>query len=162
MGYALIAGTLLTFVILVLAFNSFRFAGFLLLLVPLSLIGVFAGLAATFQPLSFPSVMGVIALAGVIINHAIILMDAIIQRMKIGEARPLIDIVTEAATTRLRPIFLTTVTTVIGMVPLIFAPGLFGPLALAILFGLSFAMILTLVLIPTLVYRWPGKGHNHT
>jgi len=68
-----------------------------------------------------------------------------------------IDILTEAATTRLRPIFLTTITTVVGMVPLILAAGLFGPLALAILFGLSFAMILTLILIPVLVYRWPGK-----
>lgn len=156
MGYALIAGIILTFVILVLAFDSFRFAGFLLLLVPLSLIGVFGGLALTLQPLSFPSVMGVIALAGVIINHAIILMDAIIQRLKQGAGKQFIDILTDAATTRLRPIFLTTITTVIGMVPLIFAAGLFGPLALAILFGLSFAMILTLVLIPVLVYRWPG------
>ena len=157
MGYALIAGTVLTFIILVLAFNSFRFAGFLLLLVPLSLIGVFGGLALTFQPLSFPSVMGIIALAGVIINHAIILMDAILQRMKRGAGRSLIDIVTEAAVSRLRPIFLTTITTVIGMVPLVFGSALFGPLALAILFGLSFAMILTLVLIPLLVYRYPGK-----
>ncbi len=157
MGYALIAGIVLTFVILVVSFDSYRFAGFLLMLVPLSLIGVFGGLALTLQPLSFPSMMGVIALAGVIINHAIILMDAIIQRMKTGSGRQLSDIITEAATTRLRPIFLTTITTVVGMVPLIFAEGLFGPLALAILFGLSFAMILTLVLIPVLVYRWPGK-----
>ena len=157
MGYALIAGIILTFVILVLAFDSFRFAGYLLMLVPLSLIGVFGGLALTLQPLSFPSMMGVIALAGVIINHAIILMDAIIQRLKTGAGKQFVDILTEAATTRLRPIFLTTITTVIGMVPLIFAAGLFGPLALAILFGLSFAMILTLILIPVLVYRWPGS-----
>ncbi len=101
--------------------------------------------------------MGIIALAGVIINHAIILMDAIIKRMKTGAGRHFADIVTDAAVTRLRPIVLTTLTTVIGMVPLVFASGLFGPLALAILFGLSFAMILTLLLIPVLVYRWPGK-----
>ncbi len=157
MGYAIIAGAVLTFVILVLSFNSFRFAGFLLLLVPLSLIGVFGGLALTLQPLSFPSLMGVIALAGVIINHAIILMDAFIVRLREGEGRALIDIVIDSAVSRLRPIILTTVTTVIGMVPLVFASALFGPLALAILFGLSFAMVLTLVLIPVLVYRWPGK-----
>ncbi len=156
MGYALIAGIVLTFVILVLSFDSFRFAGFLLILVPLSLIGVFGGLTLTLQPLSFPSMMGVIALAGVIINHAIILMDAIIQRLRLGAGKQFIDILAEASTTRLRPIFLTTITTVIGMIPLIFASGLFGPLALAILFGLSFAMILTLLLIPVLVYRWPG------
>ncbi len=157
MGYALIAGVALMFIILVLAFDSFRFSGFLLSIVPLSLIGVFGGLALTLQPLSFPSMMGLIALAGVIINHAIILMDAIIKRFEAGAGRPFIDIVVESATTRLRPIVLTTLTTVIGMVPLTFAGGLFGPLALAILFGLTFAMILTLVLIPVLVYRWPGR-----
>jgi HAE1 family hydrophobic/amphiphilic exporter-1 len=144
----------------VLAFDSFRFTIFLLSIVPLSLIGVFVGLTLALQPLSFPSMMGVIALAGVIINHAIILMDAIIKRMKVGTGRQFADIITEAATTRLRPIILTTLTTVIGMIPLTFASALFGPLALAILFGLTFAMILTLVLIPTLVYRWPGKLPN--
>jgi multidrug efflux pump subunit AcrB len=160
MGYALVAGLALMFIILVLAFDSFRFTIFLLSIVPLSLIGVFVGLTLALQPLSFPSMMGVIALAGVIINHAIILMDAIIKRMKVGTGRQFADIITEAATTRLRPIILTTLTTVIGMIPLTFASALFGPLALAILFGLTFAMILTLVLIPTLVYRWPGKLPN--
>ena len=157
MGFALLAGIALTFFILVVSFNSYRFAGFLLILVPLSLIGVFGGLALTGQVLSFSSLLGVIALAGVIINHAIILMDSIIQRLKHGAGRSLSDIVIEAAVSRLRPIVLTTVTTVIGMIPLTYASALWGPLAFAILFGLSFAMILTLVLIPTLVYRWPGK-----
>ena len=157
MGYALLAGLALTFIILVLSFNSFRFAGYLLMIVPLSLIGVMGGLALTRQPLSFSSLLGVIALAGVIINHAIILMDAIIQRMKTGAGRSFVDIIVDAAVSRLRPIFLTTVTTVLGMIPLTYASSLWGPLAFAILFGLSFAMILTLVLIPVLVYRWPGK-----
>ncbi len=157
MGYALIAGMALMFVILVLAFNSFRYTIYLLAVIPLSLIGVFAGLTLTLQPLSFPSMMGVIALAGVIINHAIILMDAIIKRIHTGAGKDFADIVTEAAVTRLRPIVLTTITTVVGMIPLTYASALFGPLALAILFGLTFAMILTLVLIPVLVYRWPGK-----
>lgn len=157
MGYALLAGLALTFIILVLSFNSFRFAGYLLMIVPLSLIGVMGGLALTRLPLSFSSLLGVIALAGVIINHAIILMDAIIQRMKTGAGRPFVDIIVDAAVSRLRPIFLTTVTTVLGMIPLTYASSLWGPLAFSILFGLSFAMILTLVLIPVLVYRWPGK-----
>lgn len=157
MGYALLAGIALTFVILVLSFNSYRYAGFLLLLVPLSLIGVFGGLVLTGQMLSFSSLLGVIALAGVIINHAIILMDSIIQRLKHGAGRTLPDIIIEAAVSRLRPIILTTITTVIGMIPLTYASALWGPLAFAILFGLSFAMILTLLLIPLLVYRWPGK-----
>ncbi len=157
MGLSLVAGLALMFVILVLAFDSFRFTSFLLSIVPLSLIGVFFGLTIAFQPLSFPSMMGLIALAGVIINHAIILMDAMIKRMKDSHGRSFTEIVTDASTTRLRPIVLTTLTTVIGMIPLTFASALFGPLALAILFGLSFAMLLTLVFVPILVRRWPGS-----
>jgi multidrug efflux pump subunit AcrB len=57
----------------------------------------------------------------------------------------------------LRPIVLTTVTTVVGMIPLTTVSALWGPLAFAIMFGLSFSMLLTLVTIPILYYRWPGK-----
>jgi HAE1 family hydrophobic/amphiphilic exporter-1 len=158
MGYALLAGLALMFIILVLSFDSFRYNAFLLLTVPLSLIGVFAGLALMGQALSFPSLLGVITLAGVIINHAIILMDSIIQRLHDASGKKFIDIVVDAATTRLRPIFLTTITTVLGMIPLTHVSGLWSPLAYAILFGLSFAMILTLVFIPLLVYRYPEKA----
>ncbi|HVU80011.1 MAG TPA: efflux RND transporter permease subunit, partial [Candidatus Paceibacterota bacterium] len=157
MGIALLAGMALMFVILVLSFNSFRYTTYLLSIIPLSLIGVFGGLVLTGQMLSFSSLLGVIALAGVIINHAIILMDSIIRRIRTGSGRAFSDIVVEAAVSRLRPIVLTTITTVIGMIPLTYASALWGPLAFAILFGLSFAMILTLILIPTLVFRWPGR-----
>jgi len=157
MGYALLAGLALMFIILVLSFNSFRYTWYLLAIVPLSLIGVFGGLALTGKPLSFPSLLGVIALAGVIINHAIILMDSIIQRMKTHSMHSLSEIVIDAAVSRLRPIVLTTITTVIGMIPLTYASSLWGPLAYSILFGLSFAMVLTLIFIPLMVYRWPGS-----
>jgi multidrug efflux pump subunit AcrB len=143
--------------ILVLEFNSFRYSFYLLMLVPLSLIGVFAGLALTGQPLSFSSLLGVIALAGVIINHAIILVDSIIVRMKNPEGKTLEEVVVDGSASRLRPIVLTTITTVIGMIPLAGASALWGPLAFAIMFGLTFAMVLTLVLTPILVYRQPGK-----
>ncbi|MBX4192414.1 efflux RND transporter permease subunit [Candidatus Parcubacteria bacterium] len=157
MFFALIGGIGLMFVILVLSFNSLRFSGYLLSAVPLSLIGVFGGLTLTGQTLSFSSLLGIIALAGVIINHAIILMDSILRRVKDGAGKQFKDIVVESAVSRLRPIVLTTITTVIGMIPLIFVSPLWGPLAFAILFGLSFSMTLTLLLIPILVYRWPGK-----
>lgn len=157
MGIAFFAGLALMFVLLVLSFNSIRYSLYLILSVFLSLIGVLGGLTLTGQDLSFSSVLGVIALAGVIINHAIILMDSIINRIKTGAGKNFSDIVIESATTRLRPIFLTTITTVVGMIPLTYASSLWGPLAYSILFGLSFAMLLTLVLIPLLVFRWPGK-----
>jgi HAE1 family hydrophobic/amphiphilic exporter-1 len=157
MGLALIEGMVLMLAILVLEFNSFRYTLYLLGIVPLSLIGVLAGLALTGRPLSFPSILGVIALAGVIINHAIILLDSILHKLHAQGHGNLRDVVIEASAVRLRPIFLTTITTAIGMVPLAGAGGMWGPLAYAIMFGLMFAMILTLVLVPLLFYRYPGK-----
>jgi multidrug efflux pump subunit AcrB len=150
---ALLAGAALMLAILVLEFNSFRQAFYLLSIIPLSLIGVLTGLMISGSPLSFPSMLGVIALAGVIINHAIILMDSI---SRIGRENPdhtLADVVVEAASTRFRPIILTTVVTVVGMIPLSFASPTWGPLAFSIMFGLAFSMILTLILIPVLYYR---------
>jgi HAE1 family hydrophobic/amphiphilic exporter-1 len=158
MFVALIAGMVLMLAILVLTFNSFRYSFYLLMLVPLSLVGVFAGLAITQEPLSFPSMLGIIALAGVIINHAIILVDSIIVRMKNPLGRSLDEVVADAAVSRFRPIFLTTLTTVVGMIPLAGASALWGPLAFTIMFGLTFAMVLTLILTPILVYRHPGKS----
>lgn len=159
MGLALLAGTLLALAILVLEFNSFRFTFYLIMIIPFSFIGVFAGLALSRQALSFSSMLGVIALAGVIINHAIILLDSVLHmlRDKRSAGMSLRDVVVEASAVRLRPIFLTTITTVIGMIPLTGASALWGPLAFTIMFGLAFAMVLTLIFIPVLFYRWPGK-----
>jgi multidrug efflux pump subunit AcrB len=169
MGLALLAGMAGMLAILVLEFNSFRYSLYLLLAIPLSLIGVFGGLTLTGQALSFSSMLGLIALAGVIINHAIILLDSILHRLdhekeelEAGHgSRSLLDVIVDASTIRLRPIFLTTITTVIGMIPLAGVSALWGPLAFAIMFGLAFAMILTLVLIPVFFYRYPGKRFSH-
>lgn len=153
MFIALVVGLLLMLAILVLSFNSIRYSLYLLLAVPYSLIGVFVGLSITGLALSFTSLLGVIALAGVIINHAIILMDSMItSKASTGEV-DLVDQVADAAVSRLRPIFLTTVTTVVGMIPLSRISDFWSPLAFAIMFGLTFAMILTLVLVPVLFYR---------
>lgn len=165
MALALLAGMAGMLAILVLEFNSFRYSFYLLFTIPLSLIGVLGGLTLTGQALSFSSMLGLIALAGVIINHAIILLDSILHRldnekkqMEAGTSgKKLRDVIVEASAIRLRPIFLTTITTVIGMIPLAGVSALWGPLAFAIMFGLAFAMILTLVLIPVFFYRYPGK-----
>ncbi|MBX9765071.1 efflux RND transporter permease subunit [Patescibacteria group bacterium] len=157
MGIAFIAGLVLMYAILVFEFNSIRFAWYLIMLTILALIGVMTGLAITGQPFSFSSLLGIIALAGVIINHAIILIDSIIVRMQNPQGKTLEEIVVDGSASRLRPIVLTTITTVVGMIPLAGASALWGPLAYAIMFGLTFAMVLTLVLTPILVYRNPGK-----
>ncbi len=155
MFIALLAGLVLMFMILIISFNSFRYTSYLLMIVPLSLIGVLDGLALTGQPLSFPSLLGFIALGGVIINHAIILMDSMIRHLQEEPDKPIIDVVVDSAAMRIRPIFLTTVTTVIGMIPLASSNATWAPLAFSIMFGLSFAIVLTLVVVPVLFFRAP-------
>jgi multidrug efflux pump subunit AcrB len=157
MFLALIAGLALMFLILIVSFNSIRYTLYLLMIVPLSLIGVLDGLALTGQPISFTSLLGVIALGGVIINHAIILMDSMIHYLAAHPEKPMIDVVVESSATRLRPIVLTTVTTVIGMIPLAASNPTWGPLAFSVMFGLAFAITLTLILVPVLFFRAPHK-----
>ncbi len=155
MFVALIAGLLFMFMILIIAFNSVRHTYHLLVIVPLSLIGVLDGLAFAGLPVSFSSLLGVIALGGVIVNHAIILMDSMIHHAKEEPEKPLIDVVVDSAATRLRPIILTTIATVIGMIPLSFTNATWAPLAYSIMFGLAFAIVLTLALVPVLFFRSP-------
>ena len=162
MGFAFIAGIVLMLAILVLEFNSFRHTLYLLTVIPLSLIGVFAGLFITNQPLSFSSLLGVIALSGVIINHAIILLDSMHRIYETEKSFTFKEVVVEASASRLRPIVLTTLTTVVGMIPLSLVSSLWGPLAFAIMFGLAFSTILTLALIPLLSYRWAGRSFEPT
>ncbi len=157
MFVALIAGIVLMFIILIVAFNSIRYTFYLLAIVPLSLIGVLFGLALTGQSLSFTSLLGVIGLGGVIINHAIILMDSLIKQLKAHPQKPLIEIVIESSEVRFRPIVLTTIATVIGMIPLALSNPTWGPFAFTVMFGLAFSMLLTLAFVPMLFYRAP---HN--
>jgi multidrug efflux pump subunit AcrB len=157
MFVALIAGLVLMFVILIICFNSIRYTLYLLYIVPLSLIGVLGGLALTGQSLSFTSLLGIIGLGGVIINHAIILMDSLIHNLRAHPEKPLIDIVVESSETRFRPIVLTTIATVIGMIPLAISNPTWGPFAFTVMFGLMFAICLTLVVVPVLFYRAPHK-----
>jgi multidrug efflux pump subunit AcrB len=157
MGYAFIGGILLMLAVLMFELNSFRHSFYILSVVPLTMIGIMLGLALTRLPLSFPSLLGIIALAGIIVNHSILLIDSINHLRREHPERSIKDVVIEGAITRLRPINLTNITTVVGMIPLALSGGLFGPLAIAIMFGLLFAGIITLVLVPILYYQKPGS-----
>lgn len=151
---ALILGVLLILVVLVIEFNQFRTSFLVLSVVPLSLIGVLGGLLITRQPISFPTMLGFIALAGVVVNHAIILVDVFNRLRTEHPERPLRDVVIEGATIRLRPILLTKITSIIGLIPLLFASDLWKPIAVAMIFGLSFTGVLTLILLPALYLKF--------
>lgn len=137
---------LLMLTVIIYQFDSFRRAIIVFLTVPLIVIGVPFALLVSGQPLSFMGILGLISLAGVIINNGIVLIDQIdIERGKAS----INDAIINAATQRLRPILLTSVTTVLGLVPLyLFGGPLWRPLAVVIMGGLSIASILTLVFVP--------------
>jgi multidrug efflux pump subunit AcrB len=104
--------------------------------------------------------MGFIALSGIVVNNSILLIDTMNKRRVSDPTTPIDEIVLDAAGNRLRPILLTTATTVIGMIPLTYAGDLWAPLAYAVMFGLVFSVIITLVLIPILYTRNPGTVNS--
>lgn len=157
---ALGIGILLVFAVLVVQFNQFRQAFIVLTVVPLSLIGVLLGLLITGEYLSFPTMLGFIALAGVVVNNAIILVDVFNRMREDHPAMPLREVVIEGAAVRLRPILLTAITTIVGIAPLMFASDLWRPIATAIMFGLAFAVVLTLMLVPALYLKLCKKPRD--
>jgi multidrug efflux pump subunit AcrB len=144
-----IAGLIIV-VLLVGQFNSIRRTAIVLITIPLGLIGVAVGLVVMRSYLGFMTFLGVVSLAGIVINNAIILLDRIeieIQKNGLSPQRAIV----ESAQRRLRPIVLTTLTTLGGLVPLYLGGGImYQPMAVAIMFGLLFATALTLVVVPVL------------
>lgn len=160
MFFALIVGVVLMVAVLTLQFNSFLHTRYVLTILPYSLIGIMAGLAITQLPLSFPSLMGFVALSGIVVNNSILLIDLMNQDRRRHPTKPIKEVVLDSASSRLRPILLTTMTTVVGMVPLTYASEIWSPLAWAIMFGLAFSVVITLILIPVIYHQKPGKINN--
>ena len=137
--------------LLVLQFNSFRKTFMVLSTIPLGIIGVILGLLLFRSFFGFFAFMGLISLAGIVINNAIVLID----RIKIEEdsGLPTYQAIIAAAQQRFRPILLTTFTTTLGLIPLYLGGGLmWEPMAVSIMVGLLFATVITLLFIPVL-YR---------
>jgi multidrug efflux pump subunit AcrB len=141
---------LIIILLLVGQFNSIRRPAIVLATIPLGLIGVVAGLLLLDSYFGFMTLLGVVSLAGIVINNAIVLLDRIrIEQEEHGRGPQ--AAILEAAQRRLRPILLTTATTVGGLIPLYLGGGpLYEPMAIAIGFGLLFATILTLGFVPVL------------
>ena len=136
--------------LLVVQFNSVRRTVIILLTIPLGLIGVVVGLLVAQSYFGFMTLLGIIALAGIVINNAIVLIDRIRIEIDDNGLEPARAVV-EAAQRRFRPILLTTATTIAGLLPLWFGGGpMYEPMAIAIIFGLLFATGLTLGLVPVL------------
>ncbi len=136
--------------LLVSQFNSLRSPVIIMVTIPLGLIGVVIGLLVARSSFGFFTILGIIALSGIIINNAIVLIDRInIERNQLG--KPAANAIIDACCQRLRPIFLASCTTVLGMMPLLWGgTAMFRPMAVSIIFGLAFATLLTLFVVPIL------------
>jgi len=142
-------GLLLLLFFLLLQFNSFRRVGLILVTIPLALAGVVPGLLLTGYPFGFMALLGVIALAGIVVNNAIVLLDVVDQQL--AEGHDLRTALVEAVARRTRPVLLTTATTVAGLYPLTTtASTLWPPMAWTIISGLLVSTVLTLAVLPAL------------
>jgi len=147
----MVLGIIIILFILVLQFNSYRQTLIVLFTIPLALIGVFSGMSLARIALDIPAFIGIVSLSGIVVNNAIILIDRINKELeKQGKNKNLLLAVQNSGRTRLRPIFLTTITTVIGLIPLSISDPVWRSLGFSIIFGLVFSTFLTLILIPTL------------
>ncbi len=150
--YAFLMAILIIYIILGIQFDSFFQPFIVLVTVPFAFIGVAIGLHVSNLPISFMSGISLVALVGVVVNDSIILVDFINRvRKSIADRR---EALIEAGSTRLRPIILTTVTTIGGLIPMAFfltgSNKMWSPLAITMIWGLSFATILTLFIIPVI------------
>ncbi|MBE5151713.1 efflux RND transporter permease subunit VmeI [Vibrio parahaemolyticus] len=142
-------GYLFMFLITVFLFNSIKEPLIVWLTVPLAWIGVTTGLLALNTPFGFMALLGFLSLSGMVLKNGIVLLDQIEIEMKSGKEA--YDAVVDAAVSRVRPVCMAAITTILGMIPLL--PDIFfKPMAVTIMFGLGFATILTLIVVPVL-YR---------
>jgi multidrug efflux pump subunit AcrB len=144
---------LLMLTVLMAQLHSFQRLFLVLSVAPLGLIGVVAALLLSGKPLGFVAILGILALIGMITKNAVILIGQIEAERTQG--KNVWDAAIDASSARFRPIMLTAVSTVLGMIPI--APTVFwGPMAYAIMGGLLVATILTLIFLPTLYVAWFG------
>ncbi|BCS94418.1 multidrug transporter AcrB [Desulfoluna limicola] len=142
--------------LLIWQFNSLKKPLIILLTIPLGLIGVIIGMLITRSYFGFMAFLGVISLAGIVINNAIVLLDRIRIEEDEMNKEPAVAIV-DAACQRFRPILLTTATTSFGLLPLWLGGGImWEPMAISILFGLLFSTVLTLVFVPVMYSKFYG------
>jgi HAE1 family hydrophobic/amphiphilic exporter-1 len=151
MQMAIALAVFLVYLVMAAQFESLFYPFIIMFTVPLAMMGAVFGLWITRTPLSVVAGIGGIMLAGIVVNNGIILVDRINQ---LRRQLPLFDAVTTSARERFRPIFLTQSTTVLGLLPMALGLGegaeLRAPLAITVIFGLTIATVLTLVVVPVI------------
>lgn len=149
---AMLIALILIVATLVIQFNSFRKALIVLVPIPLALIGVFLGMATFNVPLSFPALIGVLALFGIVVKNAIILVDKI--NINVESGIPFTDAVVDAGKSRMEAIFITSICTIAGIIPVTLSNEFWQALGSTIIFGLALSSFLTLFLVPAMYLAW--------
>ncbi|WP_305816348.1 efflux RND transporter permease subunit [Photobacterium leiognathi] len=142
-------GYLAMFLITIFLFNKVKEALIVWATVPLAIIGVTLGLLLLNTPFGFMALLGFLSLSGMLVKNGIVLLDQI--EIEIASGKEKYQAVVDAAVSRVRPVCMAAITTVLGMLPLL-PDVFFKPMAVTIMFGLSFATVLTLIVVPVL-YR---------
>ena len=157
LAVAVVVGLLLNQMILLWEFRTMRLSLVVLSAVPLGLVGAVTGLALTGQHFGFVASLGISSLGGIVTNHAIVLFEYAKREMEAGE--PMERALILAGTTRLRPILLTVVASIAGLLPLaLSSQTLWQPFCWAVIFGLGGSMLMTLVAIPAIYRIVGGRG----
>lgn len=149
---AMVISFLLIIATMVIQFASFRRAIIVMLVIPLSISGVFIIFALTKTPLSFPALIGVLALFGIVVKNSILIVDKIVQNQKHG--LPMVEAIGEASASRLEPIALTSFAAILGLLPITLTDPLWRGLGGAIISGLTFSGIIMLFFIPVVYYMF--------
>jgi len=159
LGIAIIVAALLVYMVMASQFESLLEPFIIIFTVPMAIIGVLVGLFITGTPLSVMSLIGVLMLAGIVVNNGIVMVDYANQVLR-RKRTSLEEAMVEAATTRLRPILMTALTTMLAMTPLALGIGegaeTWAPMAVTVIFGLAAATVLTLIVEPC-IYVVMGK-----
>ena len=158
MYFAIALAIFLVYIVMASTFEHLGHPFVILFTIPLALVGVIFGLLVSGYGISVISMIGVVFLVGVVVNNAIVLVDAINQARRHGLEK--LEAIIDASKSRLRPIMMTTFTTVLGLLPMAIGFGegaeLRAPLAVVVSFGLMVATLLTLFIIPATYLIMPS------
>lgn len=158
MGIAYSVGLVMIYLLVVAQFKSYSIPLIIMAPIPLTIIGIMPGHALLGQQFTAPSMIGMIALAGIIVRNSILLVDFIQQQVEAGKSLQAATI--EAAAVRAMPIVLTAVAAMMGGFFILDDP-IFGGLAVSLIFGLMISTILTLIVIPVVYYHYNYKAHEN-
>lgn len=167
LALALVLSIFLVYAVMAIQFENFLFPFIIMFSMPATVVGIVGGLFITNTPLSITAFIGVIMLAGIVVNNAIVLVDYI--NILRGRGMGRYEAIIEAGVSRMRPILMTTLTTILAMVPLAMGLGegaeMQAPMAIVVIFGLTVSSIFTLLLIPVIYTLFDDltekmKGNN--